>query len=44
MQVAVIEYSRNVSKIKDANSSEFDNKTDNKVIDIMEDQKDLKVK
>lgn len=37
MQIAVIEYARNVAKIKDANSGEFILEG-NKVIDIMEDQ------
>ncbi len=37
MQCMVIEYARNVLKIKDANSSEFA-KTDNPVIHLMEDQ------
>jgi len=44
MQVAVIEYARNVCNLKDANSSEFDIKTKNKVIDIMESQKNIKEK
>ena len=35
MQVAVIEYARNVAGISDANSSEFDNNCKNKVIDFM---------
>ncbi len=44
MQLAVIEFARNVCGLKDANSSEFDKKTQNKVIDIMENQKNIKVK
>lgn len=44
MQIAVIEYARNVAKLADANSTEFDPKTEHPVIDIMEDQKDLKTK
>jgi CTP synthase len=44
MQVSVIEFARNVVKLKDANSSEFDENNKNKVIDIMEDQKDIKEK
>lgn len=38
MQVAVIEYARNVCMIKDANSGEFDEYGLNKVIDFMPDQ------
>lgn len=37
MQIAVIEFARNVCGIKDASSGEFAN-TENKVIDFMEDQ------
>jgi CTP synthase len=37
MQVAVIEYARNVLKLADANSSEFDAKTSNPVITSFED-------
>ncbi|MCI5745995.1 MAG: CTP synthase [Erysipelotrichaceae bacterium] len=37
MQIAVIEYARNVANIKDATSGEFDRKGSN-VIDIMEDK------
>ena len=44
MQMAVIEYARNVLRIKDANSAELDEKTKNPVIHIMEDQKDIKKK
>ena len=44
MQMAVIEYARNVLGIKDANSAELDEKTKNPVIHIMEDQKDIKKK
>jgi CTP synthase len=44
MQVAVIEYARNVCKFKNANSSEFDKNSSFKVIDIMENQKDIKDK
>ena len=39
MQMAVVEYARDVLGIKDANSAEFDNKTKNPVIHIMEEQK-----
>ena len=35
MQIAVIEYARNVLKIEDANSGEFDEKCAHKVIDFM---------
>lgn len=41
MQCAVIEFARNVCKLKDAHSSEFKPKTKNPVIDIMEDQKKI---
>ena len=39
MQCAVVEFARNVLKIKKANSTEVNPKTKNPVIDIMEDQK-----
>ena len=38
MQIAVIEFARNVCQIKDANSGEFDENTNHKVIDFMPDQ------
>lgn len=38
MQIAVIEYARNVLGIKDANSGEFDENCSHKVIDFMPDQ------
>ena len=38
MQVAVIEFARNVIGIKDADSGEFNEQTQNKVIDFMPDQ------
>ena len=41
MQIAVIEYSRNVAGLEGANSSEFDKNGPHSVIDIMEDQKDV---
>ena len=41
MQMAVIEFSRNVLGLKDANSTEMNPKTDNPVIDMMEDQKTI---
>ena len=44
MQMAVVEFTRNVLGHKDANSTEFDIKTLNPVIDIMNEQKDLKCK
>ncbi len=40
MQIAVIEYARNVLGIKDANSGEFDEICKNKVIDFMPGQSD----
>lgn len=40
MQIAVIEYARNVLGIKDANSGEFDEVCKNKVIDFMPGQSD----
>ncbi|TVP80422.1 MAG: CTP synthase [Puniceicoccaceae bacterium] len=44
MQIAVIEFARNVAKLEGANSTEFDPKTEHPVIDIMDDQKDLTTK
>jgi len=41
LQLAVIEFSRNVYGIKDATSREFDAKAKNPVIDLMEEQKEL---
>jgi len=41
LQCMVIEYSRNVLGIKDANSAEFDEKTSNPVISTMADQTDV---
>jgi CTP synthase len=41
LQLAVIEYARNVCGIKDATSREFDSKAKNPVIDLMEEQKDI---
>ncbi|REE79738.1 CTP synthase [Lutibacter oceani] len=41
MQMAVIEFSRNVLGLKDANSSEMSNDTKNPVIDLMEEQKSI---
>lgn len=44
MQCAVIEYARNVCGIKKANSSEFTPNNKENVIDIMPDQKKIKIK
>ncbi len=41
MQMMVIEYARNVLKLKDANTREVNPKSNNLVIDIMESQKEL---
>ena len=41
MQMAVIEYSRNVLGLADANSVEMDEKTANPVISLMEEQKNI---
>lgn len=41
MQVAVIEFARNILGIKDANSTEFDPLTKNPVVDILEAQKQM---
>jgi len=41
MQMAVIEYARNVLNLSDANSIEMDDSTKNPVIAIMEDQKNI---
>jgi CTP synthase len=41
MQMAVIEYARNVLGIQDSNSVEMDEKTANPVISLMEDQKNI---
>jgi CTP synthase len=38
MQVAIIEFARNVAKLKDANSTEFDKDTDHPVISLLEEQ------
>ncbi len=42
MQVAVIEFARNVANISDADSAESENKSKNYVIDIMDSQKNIK--
>ncbi|MCL2229180.1 MAG: gamma-glutamyl-gamma-aminobutyrate hydrolase family protein, partial [Firmicutes bacterium] len=44
MQIAVIEFARNVAGIKGATSSEFDPTAANPVIDIMEEQKQVSTK
>ncbi len=41
MQIAVIEYARNVLGLADANSAEFDTNTPNPVITIMDEQKQI---
>jgi CTP synthase len=41
MQMAVIEFARNVMKLKDVNSEEFNPKCKNPVIHIMEEQKKI---
>ena len=44
MQMAVVEFARNVLKIKDADSEEFNKETKNQVIHIMEEQKKINKK
>ncbi len=44
MQLMVVEYARNVAKLKNADSSEFNPNTKYKVIDILESQKDIELK
>ncbi|MFC1680048.1 CTP synthase [Elusimicrobiota bacterium] len=44
MQMAVIEFSRNVLKLSNANSTEFDRKTRYPVIDLLPEQKNVKDK
>ena len=41
MQMAVVEYARDILGLKDANSAEFDEKSKNQVIYIMEEQKGI---
>lgn len=41
MQMAIVEYSRHVLGLEDANSAEFDPQTSNPVIDLMPEQKDV---
>jgi CTP synthase len=42
MQIATIEFARNVCKLKDANSTEFDEDTPHPVVSLQEEQKKLK--
>ncbi len=44
MQCAVIEFARNVCGLKNANSTEFDPRTENPVISLLEEQKGLEQK
>jgi CTP synthase len=44
MQIAVIEYARDVLKLKDANSAEFDEKTPHPVIALMDEQRNVVAK
>ncbi len=44
MQVAIVEFSRNVCRMKNANSTEFDKRTRFPVISLLEEQKDVKAK
>ena len=44
LQCAVIEFARNVCKMGDANSTEFNSKTKYPVIDLMESQRAIKIK
>lgn len=41
MQMAVVEFARNVAGLRDANSGEFDQGTKNPVIDLMPEQRDV---
>ena len=41
MQCAVIEFARNVAGLENANSTEFDKSTNYKVVDLMEEQKNI---
>lgn len=41
LQIAVIEFARNVCKLENANSTEFDKKTQFPIIDFMEEQKTI---
>src|SRR5205807_4668864 len=44
MQVATIEFARNVCGIKDANSTEFDKETPDPVISLLEEQRGVRNK
>jgi len=44
LQIAVIDFARNVCDLKDANSTEFKEKCENPVIDYMEEQKNITAK
>lgn len=44
MQMAVVEFARNVLKLKGATTTEVDPKAENPVIDLMEEQKSLTIK
>ncbi|MFB6350443.1 MAG: CTP synthase, partial [Bradymonadaceae bacterium] len=44
MQLAVVEFARNVAEMSDANSFEFDEETEAPVISLMPDQKDVEEK
>lgn len=44
MQMAVVEFARNVLKLEDVNSEEFNENAKNKVIHIMDEQKEVKKK
>lgn len=44
MQMAVVEFARNVLKLEDSNSAEFDENTKNPLIHIMEEQKEVNKK
>jgi CTP synthase len=41
MQLAVVEFARNVCALKEANSSEFDSECSDAVVDLMPDQRDI---
>jgi len=42
MQIASIEFAKNVCGLKDANSTEFDKETNDPIISLLEEQKDVK--
>jgi CTP synthase len=44
MQMAVVEYARNICRMAKANSSEFDEKTDFPVIDLLPEQREIRDK